>query len=370
MRGTSFGSAWVPLVAIVALFSALASQRPGQELIWGDEGTYLAMTASLARDGDLIFGAADREWAERRQPEVGVTVILQRTGRGLTYSKPVLYPLLAAPFYALLGESGLLVLNALALAAAMLAAWALLLRRGEPELAALALLSFAGCGALAPYLLWRVSDMAQFALALVGLALVAARLRPASARRAPAALGRWLPPLGGALLGLLVTMRLPNAALAAAAVAACLLYRRPWRAAAVALAVAAALALASGGGLLLTGTANPYKAERASFNGETGYPVGIGGAAAQERFVTVPATQAVGWRPGADASRVRHSALYFLIGRHTGLVLYFPLALLLALRILRRPDRLGLALAAGVAAIGVFYLVWLPENYFGGSQTR
>lgn len=363
MRATTFGSLWVPLVAVVALTGALASLRPSLATLWGDEGTYVAMAASLARDHDLVFDQVDRDWAETREREAGATVILQRTGAGLTYSKPVVYPLLAAPFYALFGEPGLIVLNGVALLAALIFGWLLLSKRGSGELSALTLLSFIGCGALLPYLLWRVSDLLQFSLVLVALTLVCHGLRRKNGPLWPL----WAAALGGGALGLATVMRLPNAALAAAAVAACLLAGRWKRGAAVAGAAVLAFAAATLCGLWLTGSANPYKAERTSFNSEIGYPTGAGAERALERFDVAPATQSATWRPATDSTRSLYSLLYFLIGRHSGLLIYFPMALLLGYRLLRHADRTGLALLGGVVAIAVFYLLWLPFNYFGGS---
>ncbi len=355
----------MPVVAVVALLSALTSLRPPLDALWGDEGTYLAMAASLARDGDLVFAEADRAWAEERVPGAGVTLILQRTDSGLTYSKPVAHALLAAPLFALFGETGLVVLNTALAAVALLLAGRLLRRRGDDELGALTTLSFFGCAALLPYLLWRVSDLPQFSLTLIGLILACGELRRPG--RSATAERLWAAAAGGAALGLVASMRLPNAALVMAAAAACWLVGRPKRALAVAAAGTLAFGLATGAGLLLTGAANPYKAARSSFNGEIGYPVGSGAGEALERFAVAPATQSVTWRPAAAASRVGHSLLYFLVGRHTGLLLYFPMALLLAYRLLRHPDRVGLALAGGVAVMTAFYLIWMPGNYFGGS---
>ncbi len=365
MRGPSFGSLWMPLIAVAALLSALVSLRPPLEVLWGDEGTYVAMTASLVRDGDLVFAEPDRQWAAERQPEAGATVILQRTGAGLTYSKPVVQALLGAPFFALFGEVGLVLLNAVGAAAALVFGWLLLRRRGAGELSALTILTFFGCAALLPYVLWRVSDLLQFSLTLIGLVLAVSGLgRPGgSGRTWPL----WAAALGGVALGLAAAMRLPNAALAAAAALACLLVGRPKRALAVGGAAALSFALAIGAGAVLTGTANPYKAARTSFNAETGYPVGPDADVALERFAVAPATQSVTWKPDADASRTAYSLLYFVVGRHSGLLLYFPMALLLCYRLLRHPDRIGLALAAGAIAIAAFYLIWMPWNYFGGS---
>ena len=85
----------------------------------GDEGTYVAMAASLARDFDLDFADPDRAWAAEH-PGGAVALILERTGRGLAYSKPVLYPVLAAPFVGLFGDWGATLLNLLVL---LLAIW-------------------------------------------------------------------------------------------------------------------------------------------------------------------------------------------------------------------------------------------------------
>ena len=55
------------------------------------------MTESLVHDGDLSFTEADRERLSGYPQASRRTVILQRTDRGVSFSKPVLYPLLAAP---------------------------------------------------------------------------------------------------------------------------------------------------------------------------------------------------------------------------------------------------------------------------------
>ena len=324
---------------------------------WGDEGTYLAMTASLVRDGDLAFDGRDRERALAEEPPA--TLVLQRSGGRVTYSKPVLYPLLAAPLYALLGARGLVALNLLLTAGAAVVAWRFLRRLGTPGGAALTLATFLVCGVLPFYLAWRMSDAALVAFALAGSALAAGALRGERAGPAAAA-------AGGLLLGLVASMRFPGAALAAAPVLGGLWLGRPRRALAIALAALLGFGLVSLAGLGLTGTANPYKTERSSFSAATGYPL-AGEEAAGGRFESHPATQSATWLPRVAWTRSGYSALYALIGRHTGLLVYFPAALVLVAVTLRRPDRVGLALLAGPAVAVVFYLLWMPENYFGGS---
>ncbi len=355
----------------LALLALLACWRPPLERLWGDEGTYLAMTASLARDRDLAFGDADHAWARERPPGPPVTVILQQTGRGITYSKPLLYPLLAAPFYAVAGEGGMVAANLVLLAAGLGLVWPPLRRQLGGAMASALLATFTVCGAVLPYLEWRMSEAAQLGLALGGLALALGGLpRPGNRRPERGAepgdsLGRVA--AGGLLLGALVTMRFPNAALAAVPALAAALCGRWRRAVVTALFLLAGFGAVSGLSVGLLGTANPYKAVRSSFDGATGYPAGAGGEAALERFEAGRSTVSLGLQPDQDWTRSAYAALYFLIGRHTGLLAYLPLALLLAALALAAPDRVGAALLCGVAGVALFHLVWMPDNYFGGA---
>ncbi|MFQ5351049.1 MAG: hypothetical protein ACE5EG_11450, partial [Thermoanaerobaculia bacterium] len=196
--------------------------------------------------------------------------------------------------------------------------------------------------------------------ALAGLTLVAGALRAPAGRRP--LLGA---AAGGLLLGLLAAMRLPGLALAAAGGAAGFWIGRRRTAVAVALGALLGFGLSGGAGLALTGSANPYKEVRSSFSEETGYPVGE--SAAWQRFETRPATQSAGWLPRLDWTRSLYSGFYYLVGRHTGLVIYFPAAVALLVAACGGRDRLALALVAGPAVIAAFYLLWMPENYFGGS---
>lgn len=358
-------------LAFLALvfFLALAALRKPLAQLAGDEGTYLAMAASLARDGDLRFTEADRDWAEAH-PSGPVTLILQQTGTGIAYSKPVLYALWGAPFVAVAGERGLAAANAVALAVGLLAGWAWLRRRADRGRAALVLATFAGAGALIPQLAWWMTEALQMGLALAGLALALGGARSATSDD-PGRWGRlldrpWALPAGAALLGLLASLRDPNL-LIALLPAVFFAFQRSWRRAFGALAItlatlAAVLALTAA----LGGARNPYRAVRASFDVASGYPAGPGAAAAMEQFDDHRATQSLRARPRLEPERSAVATLTFLAGRHTGLLAYFPFVVALLPAALRRPDRLSLVLLAGAAASAAFYLVWMPGNYFGG----
>ncbi len=378
----SFHRSLIPLFAGLALLlcATLFVLRPYSRALRGDEGTYVAMAASLARDFDLRFTAADRTWAESHAAGP-VTVILERTGHGIGYSKPVLYPLLAAPLVALAGEWGMALFNLLVLLAALALARGYLARLGTSGEARDTLLTFVATGIVLPYVAWRMSETLQVALALGGLVLANAALgrrgpglaAGASGSPGPGRMARLLAHpdsdlLGGALLGGLISLREPNALVALVPVAGALMARDLRRAARITAAIVLAYLAALGLTWALTGAINPYKATRATFNAQTGYPAGDGSAAAVARFddPEVGATSSLVLAPIFDGGRTAYAALYFLVGRHTGVLIFLPAAVFFAALALRRPRQGGVAALAGFLGLALFYLIWMPANFFGG----
>ena len=359
----------VLLVATVAGFIWLGTLRDSLDNVIGDEGTFMAMTASASLDGDLRFDERDEERI-RQQPKGGRwVVILQQTASGLAYSNPAPFSIVAAPFVRLFGEPGLVIFNAVMLAVALWLAFEFARRLGPPDDAALTTVTFVAASCVMSYVAWRVSDSLQLSLALIGLILCMAGLQEPS--RPPAGrLGRFLESawsvwIGAVVLGVVAVMRYPNALLGVGAAAAYLLHRR-WRRG---LAVGAIFGLAVLGMSAInwatTGAAVPYKAQRTSFNIETGYPVAAESEETQY-FAARPATQTMGLKPTLEPRMSLYSALYFFVGRHTGLLLHFPAALSLLGTALWRPNRRGLAMLAAALGMAAFYLVYMPRNYFGG----
>ena len=359
----------VLLLAAIAGFVWLGTLRQSLENVIGDEGTFMAMAASLAEEGDLRFDERD-EARIRRQPKGGRwVVILQQTPSGLAYSKPVPFAILAAPFQKLFGEFGLVLFNALALTLALVLALEFARRLGSIGDAVLTVVTFVGATCVMSYVAWRISDSLQFSMALAGLILCVGALRPAW--QPPAGpVGRfletsWAAWIGAALLGVVAVMRYPNALLGVGASAAYLIHRRWSRG----FAVFGIFALSFLGTSMLnwatTGAAVPYKAQRTSFNIQTGYPVSAE-AEEVEYFKARPATQTMGIKPTFEPLISLYSSLYFFVGRHTGLLLHFPAALILLGTALWRPNRRSLAMLAAGLGMAAFYLVWMPRNYFGG----
>ena len=363
------------LLALLAVVAALllAHARGSWSVVAGDESTYLAMTESLVVDGDLEFTPADRERLETAEDEARKTVILHRAGKQqIFYSKPVIYPMVAAPAYRLFGRPGMNGLNALVLVGALYLFWRTVRKSSDRGGWALTIVTFAASGAVLAQVAWLTSDALQLALALGGATLALRDREPGW--------GRVAAPIGaGFMLSLLISMRPPNAILVLAVLAAVAVSGRVRRTGLLAAGVAVGFILGYllGFGHILG--ANPYRNERATFNAATGYPIGAGHARAGgdqamaenqrtvEQFVTGRATQRLGLVPDLRPRISAYAGLYFLAGRHTGLLLYFPAALLLFAAAIRGAGRARWALISGAAAASAFYLVWMPENYFGGA---
>jgi len=354
---------------VLSILVALQVHRAPSDRLWGDEGTFVAMATSLVHDGDLIFDEGDLQRLEERQAGPTPAIILQSTDRGITYSKPILYPLMAAPLVSLFGEPGMLATNAVLLVLALLLAWLHLRRLGSAAHSFWTLATTLFCSVLLPYLVWKMSDLAQAALVLAGLSLALRGLPLAAEDPSENDRHRPLlsPAIGGFLLGAAVSMRFSTAALAAAPVLIAVIYRRYRHSVVIAALALAGFALAGGATQHFLGTANPYKAVRSSFNARTGYPAGVEGEEAKERFSASPATQSASWLPRLEPRRSAYSLFYFFLGRHTGLLAYFPVALVLLFHAARRPNGVALPLVGATGVVVVFYLLWMPENYFGGS---
>ena len=112
-----FSVYWSLILAIPVIISAVTVNLPEK---WGafigDSAVYYAMADSMAHDLDLQYTKSDlvritREWPSGPQ---GVLLVADETDPSIIhYAKPILYPLLSAPFVSWLNSNGLLLMNAL-----------------------------------------------------------------------------------------------------------------------------------------------------------------------------------------------------------------------------------------------------------------
>ncbi len=351
----------------------------------GDEATYAMQAASLAWDWDLRYTRADydRFVAHWGGPPDGLILQSRDGGARITYGKPPLYALVAAPFVHLAPVRGPLVANALLLAlAAVAAAWALGRQLGPAAPLWVACFLFASVAF--GYTFWAHADLFLLACVAIGFSLVYAGDRPpggpmpeiyggAETASPGRRLLRWA--AAGALLAAPAAYRpfylvlLLPALFAARSQADSAGPRRGLSPAAALLAGALLLLAATAGAQWLSGGSwSGYAGERQGFYPRTGYPeVDF---PASEWPQSVQRWGNTSWiQEGAldvqwDAGLAAWNLLYFAAGENVGVLPYF-LPLVLGLLAYRGGRGRGLIVPAVLLAAACFFLV-RPFNFYGG----
>ena len=359
-------------LALVAFPLALA--KPGlPPNLKADESAYLMMASSLAADGDLRLGPEDVERVFREFPfgPVQNLIVMSDDGwRTVYFGKPWLYSLFGAPFVALFGANGLLLVNALLMAGMVWLGFLHLRRYNDEGLAALfAAAFFLGSAAFA-YLFWLQPEVFNMAAVTAGLYLGlhsgVGRDRRGLARAA----------LAGCLL-VLAAYNKPVLAAVGLPVGVARLRERRWPELAAWLAGGTlTLGALAGLGTLLTGHPSSYlgvarRAITLCAPGEVPVaPEAPPTAPAEPDEDTAP-SNAWAWlfrvpdvRPAALAQNVG----YFLWGRHTGLIPYLPFAVVALGLFVAHPRRSAerWALLAALVAVALFFLLFVPLNWHGG----
>ena len=383
-RGVAEWVGWAVLgcLLLATLLGTLAFDRTGRPSLIGDEATYAMQAASLAWDFDLAYTRADydRFVAQWGGPPDGVILQSRDGGAHITYGKPFLYALVAAPFVRLSPQRGALVANALLLAAAaLLAARTLRLRAGALAPAAVTVLVF-GSVAFA-YVFWVHADVFLLAAAAAGFAVVYGGDRSTLPKGdAPPVLfgdeplprprwrwlGRWA--LAGALLAIPGAFRPFYLALLLPAALAVPAGRRlrGWcalAAGALALLLATAWVQHAAGGAW-----SGYTGQRLGFYARTGYPGVDFPASAWDRKLrqwgNASWVQEGAFEPSQSPRLWGWNLVYFLVGRDVGVLPYFLPLLLGVLAFRGDHGRWALPVAAALAVLG--FLLVRPFNFYGG----
>jgi len=343
-----------------------------------DEAAYVLMTQSLWHDHDLKYESADLLRAYRLwdQGPNGLILMTADGGKTMCYGKPFAYSLAAIPFYLLLGVQGFVVFNMVLFLAMLWAAWWFLRRESGAGGAPLGLFlgGFFFASAACVYVFWMQPEV--FNMACVFFALLAWRLL--RGRESWRARDLWLLAGAGALVAVAAASK-ENLAIFGAPIALDLLWPRReagdtgrrWRLrplvpvltlAAASLVVLLALAAAQ---KRMTGTWSPYRGvQRRSFSTE--YPI----ESPKDFWALYRGTSYGSWSGlGVQATprTFLRSSWYFLVGRHTGLLPYFPFALFaFALYLAGPKDRSRHLLLAALAGYALSILLLRPDNYQGG----
>lgn len=368
---------------------------------FSDGATYYSLAHSLAEDGDFEYRREDlqRVWFEYPTgpegiflkkgkdvdvgfdgafPFVRVTLRDDPDPNRLYYGKSFIFPLVAAPFVAVFGTNGFLVLHALLMTACFACAYAFLAARSTPTAALVFAAAFLFVSVAPVYMVWLTPDFFNLAMVLLGYFFWAYK-EVAAVRIAPLWWGSRL--LAGTRSDIVAAMCLavatfsrPTHALLIAPIVTLLVLRRQWRRLAIVGAAFGLLVVALfGWNVVITGEWNYQGGDRRTFySGQGGFPYQTDSST----FETTGLDRATNRVPievlsSRDAvfTVFRHNLGYFLFGRHAGFaVYYFPgvLAVWLFLWSGRgRPTWQWLTLAAGVGSAIVFIL-YMPFTYSGG----
>ena len=356
-----------------------------------DEPAYYSMALSLAWDGDLKCDTGDlrRMFAEFPYQEIHNLILATDDGWNTVYfGKPYIYSLAAAPVVRLFGASGLLAFN-MALLVGMAWLGTLYLARFNPGWSA-ALFSFGffflSCGF--SYVFWLHPEIFNMAGVTACLYLALAPI-PDEVPSWRAWLGRpWIRFLlsGAALMPAVYNKPM----LLAFALPAVLVGWRRHRVAGTGgwlVGAALSMGLVVAGSMALTGHPSAYLMARGGHKicNPDELPVqpvapppsvttADGATTDEDAAQPAPAKRPRGswfWLariPRPHPAEVAEGLGYFLWGRHAGLLLYFPFALLSVLLFLLHDRRspVGWSLALALASIAIFFVIWIPFNWQGG----
>lgn len=397
-------ASWTPGVAlafvVLSLYGGVAVSVDFPRAAFGfqsDEATYYMMGHSLARDGDLVYRAGDLARVWREFPSGPSGIFLKRGSvpdvdldtrlpfvhlRGTAdpdptrfyYGKSFIYPLVAAPFVAVFGTNGFLLLHAILLALFALAAYLFLATRMSSTLACALAAAFLGASVAPVYFVWITPEI--FNLTTVALGYFCWLYKEVADPRAGPPGTRWLfgpaSDLAATVLLAAATCSKPSNAMLLGPMLVWLAWRRRWggaiRCASVFGAFVAAFFVVN---IAITGEWNFQGArvfeDRRTFYGA--YPLEPPGAGLEVGMVRATNKPVWGDILSPDFWTVfGHNLVYFFAGRYSGLIPYFfPAVLALAAFAWarRRPVWQWLVFAAAAGQI-LFFIITIPYNYFGG----
>lgn len=391
------GVAATAAVGLVLLAWALTVDVPRSSRgFFSDAATYYSLGHSLAEDGDFEYRREDlvRVWEEFPSGPEGIFLKRGRTvdlglqasfpfirwesgddpdGERLYFGKSFIYPLFAAPFVALAGTNGFMVLHAVLLTLVFACAYAFLAAQGAPLAALLFAVAFVFISAAPVYVVWIMPEVFNLSLIMLGYFCWTYK----EVRR-DGTLPRWLDGwrsdvLAMVLLGI-ATFSKPTHVLLALPLLGVMAWRRQWRYAIGAGLVFSAVIIGLFAlNVAITGEWNYQGGDRRTFySGERGFPYQYEGASfdrtGMDRTTNRVPVEVLSSRD-AVFEVFRRNLGYFLVGRHTGFAIYFfPAIVAVVLFLMRWRDRPAWQWATLAGAVGsaIALLLYMPYTYSGG----
>jgi hypothetical protein len=312
-----------------------------------DSSTYVMMADSLVHDGDLAYEARDLARARALQFEdLPSGLFLIRRGEAYAYGKPIPYPLFAAPWFALFGLRGFLALNGFLLAGILLLVADVISRAVGRPWGSYAALALVGFSVVPAYVYW--IDPFLFLTFCTAAAVVSFQRRR--------------PILCGLLIAIAAGCRPPYLLLAFAPLALWASQRRwvePLRFTIAGVVTSVALLLAT---RAATGQWAAYFGDRYYFMMTFPFEPWFDLTQAKHTHFS----DALAYLHYVKAADLAQSAFYFLFGRFTGLLLYFPTLFACLLWSGRWNREKSAWTLAGLLCCAALILAQ-PRNYSGGS---
>jgi hypothetical protein len=326
-----------------------------------DEPAYVMMAQSLWHDHDLSYDRRDLDRAYRiwDQGPNGLILSTRDGGKTLRYGKPFVYPLASVPFYAVFGVQGLVIFNMALFLAMLWAAW--WFWRDESGHVGLFLGGFFFASAAFSYVFWMQPEVFDMACAFFPLLIWQVVRRRVT--------WDWRDYAGLAAAGLLLAAGVASKeplGILGLPIAVDLLWQRRFRGLlALAAPALVGMALLIAAQRHLTGSSSPYRGvQRRSFESEYPYE------SQRDFWALYRGTSYGSWSAlGVEttARELFYNAGYFVFGRHTGLLPYFPFALFaFGLYLVGPKDRSRHLLLLGIAGYCIALFVLRPNNYHGG----
>jgi hypothetical protein len=389
-----------------ALTIDLRKVTPG---FFSDGATYYGLAHSLADDFDFAYRREDlvRVWREYPSGPEGVFLKRGRDVQGVTltgafpflqlvtaddpdvnrlyYAKAFIFPLFAAPFVWLFGTNGFFVLHALLMTICFACAYGFLVARSAPVPALIFATAFLLISVAPVYLVQFMPDFFNLAVVLVGYFFWC--YKEAAAESTTTCIGRWrgrwvMGPRSDVIAAVLIAIAVFSKPTLIFVIAPPLLLcaaRRQWRHGLLTGAVFAAVLVGLFAvNVAITGDWNYQGGDRKTFYSTLGSPLpGFPYQTERQRFDTTGTERSTNRVPvevltgrAAFFEVFRRNLVYFVVGRHTGLVPYFlpgVIAVLLLLFTRHPRPRLWQWLTLGAAAASALLLIlYMPFTYSGG----
>lgn len=163
-RGQIIPKFGIIVVALVLIISVIFSMVIGIYEQIGDGPSYFLMVDSILKDGDFILKNTDiSRWDYHwyGNSPFGAHIMINKKGV-LKYAKPILYPLIAAPFFLFFGNIGFSLLNGLFLGGSIVLGYFMLSKYFSRGNALLITAGFFFCSFIPAYVSWLHPEMMLF----------------------------------------------------------------------------------------------------------------------------------------------------------------------------------------------------------------